>query len=145
MPGASSRTIVYAALRERDDLGRDGTFAPERRALDRPMAIACLRFLCSPCFRWRISVSTIFEALGPYLRPELFFRDDDLLRDVLRLPEDVFVEPDLLGICILPCFLYNQLGRRESATGCAVNQPSCCHSPAKGGGICCSHPSTIHR
>jgi hypothetical protein len=29
-----------------------------RRALERPIAIACLRFLCSPRFRWRISVAT---------------------------------------------------------------------------------------
>lgn len=36
------------------------------------MAIACLRLLCSPCLKWRISVATSCCALGPYLRrPEL--------------------------------------------------------------------------
>ncbi len=63
----------YAALL----FGRGGTFAPERRAFDNPIAIACLAFLCSPRLRWRISVSTSFCALGPYLRRELLFVFDE--------------------------------------------------------------------
>ncbi len=81
----------YAALRLEDDLGRDGTLAPLRRALERPMAIACLRLLCSPFLKWRISVSTSFCDLGPYLRRELDFDfddADDLPRDDLRLLRD---------------------------------------------------------
>jgi hypothetical protein len=82
-------------------LGREGTFAPERRAFESPMAMACLRFLCSPFFRWRISVWTDFCALGPYLRPELFLRDeedlpreDDLLREeLLDLLVAMFILP----------------------------------------------------
>jgi hypothetical protein len=85
-----------------DDLGRDGTLAPERRAFESPIAMACLRFLCSPFFRWRISVSTIFCAFGPYLRPELFLREeDDLPREELRVFEDDL--PDLAAISLLPC------------------------------------------
>jgi hypothetical protein len=66
-----------------------GTFAPSRRAFDKPMAIACLRFLCSPRLRWRISVATSFRAFGPYLLR--LDRPDDLLR-----PEDLPDEPPLL-------------------------------------------------
>ena len=68
------------------------------------MAIACLRFLCSPFFKWRISVSTIFCALGPYLRPELFLRgEEDLPREELPLrDEDDLFELDLGAIAILP-------------------------------------------
>jgi hypothetical protein len=58
--------VVHAAL----FLGRGGALAPERRALDNPMAIAWRRFLCSPFFRWRISVATAFCVFGPYLRCE---------------------------------------------------------------------------
>jgi hypothetical protein len=96
--------LVYAAFFDRDDLGRDGTFAPERRALERPMAIACLRFLCSPFFRWRISVATAFEAFGPYLRPELFLLEEPLREDE---DEDLLREVDFLALAaiwILPCF-----------------------------------------
>ncbi len=80
----------YAAFRE-DFAG--GTFAPLRRALDSPIAIACLRLFtgCFPDFMWRISVRTSFCAFGLYFRP-LDFRDledDDLRLELLReLPRD---------------------------------------------------------
>jgi len=94
----------YAAFLEREDFGRDGTFAPERRAFDNPIAIACFRFLCSPFFKWRISVSTDFCAFGPYFRPldlerdlprdddedERLLRDDELRDDDRREEEDFF-------------------------------------------------------
>jgi hypothetical protein len=76
----------------------DGTFAPSRRALDKPMAIACLRFLCSPFLRWCISVRTSCCALGPYLRrdDDFFFAPDDeerLVRlELERRDEDFFAE-----------------------------------------------------
>src|SRR5687768_15107475 len=52
-----------------------GTFAPDRRACDSPIAIACLRLLTFlperplfsvPRFRSRIAFSTFFEAFLPY-------------------------------------------------------------------------------
>src|SRR5690348_6682846 len=57
------------------------------------MAIACLRLLCSPCLKWRISVSTSFCVFGPYLRArEDDLRDEELVRlradDVRRLRDD---------------------------------------------------------
>jgi hypothetical protein len=66
-----------------------GTLAPERRASDRPMAIACfglvtffplLPLLSLPRLNSCISRSTLFCALGLYLRPLLddFFFDDEL-------------------------------------------------------------------
>src|SRR5690349_13405874 len=67
---------------------RRGTLAPARRAFDRPMAIACLRFLCSPRFRCVISVFTSFCALAPYfLRP--------VARVLRRLLAEVFARPRL--------------------------------------------------
>ncbi len=56
-----------------------GTLAPLRRALDRPMAIACFRFFtgCFPLFMWRISVRTDCCAFLPYLRPEDFLLELD--------------------------------------------------------------------
>jgi hypothetical protein len=93
--------MTYAAFFE---LLRDGTLAPLRRALLKPIAIACLRFFtgCLPCFMWRISVRTSCCAFLPYLRPpERFERLDELLdlrRDDeldLRL-EDLRLELDFL-------------------------------------------------
>jgi hypothetical protein len=52
----------------------DGTFAPERRASERPIAIACLRLrtflperpdVSSPCFISCIARSTFSDAFGP--------------------------------------------------------------------------------
>lgn len=60
-----------------------GTLAPARRAFDNPIAIACFRFLCSPCCRWCISVLTSCCAFGPYF--EWPFRDRLLLPDLLPL------------------------------------------------------------
>jgi hypothetical protein len=63
-------------------LGGFGTFAPDLRASESPMAIACfglvtfflLRPLLSlPFFMARISRSTDFEAFGLYFRPLDFF------------------------------------------------------------------------
>lgn len=61
---------------------RGGTLPPARRAFDSPIAIACFGLLCSPLLKWRISVSTILCALGPYFRRELLLDRD--------LPEDDF-------------------------------------------------------
>ena len=49
---------------------REGTLAPARRALDKPMAIACfgLSVLCFSSFMCRISLATACWAFGPYLR-----------------------------------------------------------------------------
>jgi hypothetical protein len=54
-----------------------GTFAPFRRALDNPIAIACFRdfTLCFPLFLCRISVATDLLALLEYFR-FLFFAMD---------------------------------------------------------------------
>jgi hypothetical protein len=60
---------------------RDGTFAPLRRASDKPIAIACFLLLTFfperpdlsvPCFRSCIARLTFFDALGPYFRLEAF-------------------------------------------------------------------------
>jgi hypothetical protein len=68
-----SRVMIpgpYADLR--------GTFAPSRRASERPIAIACLRLLTFlpeppdlsvPAFILWTARFTLFEALGPYLLP----------------------------------------------------------------------------
>jgi len=75
-----------------------GTLAPERRASDKPMAIACFGFVTFlplrplfslPRLNSCISRSTLFCALGPYFRPlDDFLCDDELPedfdRDVLR-------------------------------------------------------------
>lgn len=79
-----------------------GTLAPERRASDNPIAIACFGFVTffplRPLFNLPrlnscISFSTFFCALGPYFRPRLedFFADELLeRRDLLEeLPEDL--------------------------------------------------------
>lgn len=69
-----------------------GTFAPERRASDRPMAIACFRLFTFfplrplfnvPLFIAFISRSTDLPAFGLYLRPEDFFLAVDLFAEVL--------------------------------------------------------------
>jgi hypothetical protein len=61
--------------------GAGGIFAPDLRASESPMAIACFGFVTFwplpdfslPSLNARISRSTDFEALGLYLRPLLFF------------------------------------------------------------------------
>ena len=115
-----------------------GTLAPERRASDKPMAIACFGFVTFlplrplfslPRLNSCISRSTLFCAFGPYFRPRLedFFDDElwdrlepllcrelddelDLLRDELFLC-DVAIEPSLL--------CYSDACR--IATGCSMN------------------------
>lgn len=75
---AGRRFAEYAVAFYRDlDRLRDGTFAPLRRALLSPMAIACLRFFtgCLPERMWCISVRTSFCALRPYFRPRERERD----------------------------------------------------------------------
>lgn len=66
----------------RPDAG--GTLAPSLRASDRPMAMACFGFvtflplrpdLSLPRLNSCISRSTDLDALGLYLRPELFAED----------------------------------------------------------------------
>ncbi len=69
---------------------RAGTFAPERRASDKPIAIACFGFVTLrplplfslPRLNSCISRSTFFWARGPYLRPEDFL--PRLLEDDVR-------------------------------------------------------------
>jgi hypothetical protein len=65
----------YELLEDEDDL-RFGTFAPARRASDRPIAIACLRLVTFlperplrkvPRLRSRIVFSTLLWAFLPYL------------------------------------------------------------------------------
>ena len=83
-----------------------GTFAPDRRASDKPIATACLRLLTFrplpdfnlPRLNLCISFSTDSEAFGLYFRPLDFFREDeelelrleraDVLRELLLLFED---------------------------------------------------------
>lgn len=69
--GLSGGHNGVASYRDLDRRGRGGTLAPLRRALLRPMAMACLRFFtgCLPERMWCISVRTSFCALRPYLRP----------------------------------------------------------------------------
>src|SRR5215831_8973144 len=76
----SDEKAVYFFFRERDFRDRVnffffGTFAPDRRASERPMAIACLRLLTFlperpllsfPRFLSRMARSTFFEASLPY-------------------------------------------------------------------------------
>jgi hypothetical protein len=92
---AAAAADVYAAV-----FFLRGTFAPARRAFESPIAIACLRFLCSPFFRWCISVRTSCCAFGPYLRRLLPDRDERLLlalaRELRRLDAEVRrLEPDV--------------------------------------------------
>src|SRR6185437_13844252 len=85
-----------AALRWEDEddelLFFAGTFLPDRRASDRPIAIACLRLftflplrpiLRRPRLNSCISRSTFLLALGLYLRRELDLRprEDELRRE----------------------------------------------------------------
>src|SRR5215469_6773719 len=82
-----------AALRP----GGDGTFSPFLRALESPMAIACLRFLtgCLPSRMWCISVRTSSPALLSYLRSLGLFLD--------------FV------LAAISCLLRNTLGKNYAA------------------------------
>jgi hypothetical protein len=83
--------------------------APERRASDNPMAIACFGFVTFlplrplfslPRLNSCISRSTLFCALGPYFRPlDDFLFDDELPEDLDR--DELRCEPDGL----LPLFL----------------------------------------
>lgn len=74
---------------------RGGTLAPLRRALDSPIAMACLRFFtgCLPDFMWCISVRTSCCAFLPYLRPRELPLDLD---EVERLREDELERRDRL-------------------------------------------------
>lgn len=95
-----------------------GTLAPERRASDKPIAIACLRLLTFrplpdfslPRLNLCISFSTDFEAFGPYFRLLDFFREDeelelrleraDVLRDLLLLLFEDELERDFFVAAI---------------------------------------------
>lgn len=83
-PSACHKTVF--SYRDLDRLDRDGTFAPLRRALLNPIAIACLRFLtgCFPERMWCISVRTSLCALRPYLRPREREREAEPCDFVLR-------------------------------------------------------------
>ena len=83
--------ITITSYRDRDRLDWAGTFAPLRRALLSPMAMACLRFLTG-CLRermWCISVRTSCCALRPYLRPREREREVDRCDRELRRLEDL--------------------------------------------------------
>ena len=71
MPGQVTRLSYQAAFL------RGGTLTPARRALDKPMAIACLGLpvLCFSCFMCRISLPTICCDFGPYLLAEVERRE----------------------------------------------------------------------
>ena len=94
-----------------------GTLAPERRASDNPMAIACFRlftfFPLRPLFSLPrlnscISRSTLFCALEPYFRPRLDFFFDELPEAFER--EELRCEPeDLLALF----FTEEERGLRE--------------------------------
>ena len=99
--GPAPRTRRYFFREERDrerEDPRDGTFAPERRASDKPIAIACLRFLTRlpdpperslPRFISPIARSTFWPAFGPYFRPPLRLEErDEPRRLVERAPLD---------------------------------------------------------
>ena len=77
--GCSPRQVAQAAF------FFFGTFAPERRASERPIAIACfglvtflplLPLFSLPRLNSCISRSTLFCAFGLYFRPEDFFFDE---------------------------------------------------------------------
>jgi hypothetical protein len=81
-----------------------GTFAPERRASESPIAIACLRLVTFfperpersfPCFISCISVSTDALAFGPYLRVLFFFPPDFFAVDFFA---PAFLELDFLAV-----------------------------------------------
>ena len=69
-------------FRELKDFFAGGTFAPDLRASDSPIAIACFGFVTFfplrpdfslPCFIAFISRSTEADAFGPYFFPPDFF------------------------------------------------------------------------
>jgi len=69
----------------RDDDRLRGTFAPARRAWDKPMAIACLRLFTFfpdrplrsvPLFLSRIAFSTFSDAFLPYLATVVLLQND---------------------------------------------------------------------
>lgn len=87
---------------------RAGTFAPERRASLKPMAIACFRlltFACPPDFSSprlysRITLPTFFCALAPYFRPELLDDERELL-DFLPAVDRAPTREDFLPVLVL--------------------------------------------
>jgi hypothetical protein len=91
--------------RERDrEEPRAGTLAPERRAWDSPIAMACFRFFTRlpepperslPRFISCIARSTFFPAFGPYRRPRLALRLELRLDVLLRLARLVRLRPPL--------------------------------------------------
>ena len=110
-----------------------GTFAPERLASERPIAIACLRLFTLrplpdfnfPRFSLCISFSTDLDAFGLYFRPLDFFRDDDelelrleraeVLRDLLLLEDEL--ERDFFVAAIR--FSLRKFRRCRQMRGCA--------------------------
>jgi hypothetical protein len=80
-----------------------GTFFPDRRASESPMAMACLRLLTffpDPDFSFPrlnscISVLTFLLADGEYLRVDFFFVED------FFEPADLGAEVDLVDRCFL--------------------------------------------
>jgi hypothetical protein len=94
----------YAPFRRLNyDLGGGGTFLPSLRALESPMAMACLGFvtvfplrplLSSPLFIAFISASTSFCAAGEYFRADFF-------------AEAVLVAPFLLAVAVAIVILHH--------------------------------------
>lgn len=96
--------LFFAAvfLADADFFGGGGTFAPSRRASERPIAMACLGLVTFlplrpdfslPCFISFISRSTEAEAFGPYFLPLDFLAGAffvlDFLALVLFLPDEL--------------------------------------------------------
>ena len=72
-----------------------GTFAPDRRASESPMAMACLRLVTFlplrplfsvPCFSSRIARSTFLPAFGLYFLPPEDLCDEDFFVAMNSLP-----------------------------------------------------------
>src|ERR687897_847289 len=82
--GGTARSQRYFLREARLRPPLRGTFAPERRALERPIAMACLRFFTflperplrsEPDLRFFIARLTFFAAFLPYFLAIAFSRD----------------------------------------------------------------------
>lgn len=105
--------LLARLLEERLFFGAAGTFAPSRRASDRPIAMACFGLVTLrplrpdfslPFFIARISRSTDFDAFGLYFRPELRC--------------DVFFVAMLASVAQVCAFSLMKLGGKRGRYGC---------------------------
>jgi hypothetical protein len=108
--------IRFSSYRDLDRRDRRGTFAPLRRALLSPIAMACLRFFtrCLPERMWCISVRTSLCALRLYLRPRVREREVERCDRELRRVEEL----RLRGIC-----LTSPYQTQGMCNGLATHQP----------------------